>query len=271
MKKKLVFAVIILIILVGTLLVFTSKGEQMKYDKIPPRKMADLNAEDLKKISGMRIYFGHQSVGGGIVKGLEVLDGKLEALNLNIVETDNLLDHEGPVFAHSRVGENTKPKSKVDHFVKIMENGLQDKVDVALFKFCYADVNTNTDVKAEFDYYKTSLEKLQQKYPNVIIVHSTVPYYRKSGGFKGIIKRIINRDYNLGRDRFNQLMRAHYQPGHLFDLGVIEATYPDGRREQGDKSAYALAPIYTHDGGHLNDKGKEMVAIQFLHFLASLK
>lgn len=271
MKKRIVFAVIIVLVLVGTLLVFTSKGEQMKYDKIPPKTLADLSAEDLKKLSGMRIYFGHQSVGGGIIRGLEALNEKVGALNLDIRETENLLEHEGPVFAHSRVGENTKPKSKVDHFVKIMENGLQDKVDVAMFKFCYADINTNTDIKDEFEYYKKAMERLQKKYPNVIFVHSTVPYYRKSGGLKGIVKRVLDRDYNLPRDHFNRFMRDHYEPGQLFDLGVIEATYPDGRREQGDKSAYALAPIYTHDGGHFNDKGKEMVAIQFLHFLASLK
>jgi hypothetical protein len=72
------------------------------------------------------------------------------------------------------------------------------------------------------------------------------------------------------REQFNELMRAEYGPKELFDLAKFESTYPDGTRERGDKSHFALVPDYTDDGGHLNARGREVICVQWLDFLSSL-
>ncbi len=269
----LIFSILVLIMLLaGGFYVwqYTQRGDDMKYEKIPLKNITDIPEEKLRLLSGKRIFFGHQSVGSNIVKGLKEISGEAAALSLQFKEAESLEGHDEPVFAHARVGKNTKPRSKVDDFVRMVEEGLKDDVDIAFFKFCYADINSKTDVRPVFDYYVKSMKQLQEKYPGITFIHSTVPYYRKSGGLKGLVKHILNRDHNVGRDRFNRLMRSYYDQRELFDLGLLEATYPDGRRERGDKSAWSLAAIYTDDGGHLNPRGRKMIAVQLLDFLAAL-
>ena len=58
----------------------------------------------------------------------------------------------------------------------------------------------------------------------------------------------------------------------LFDLAKIESTLTDGMRlsyKKDGKSIFALIPDYTHDGGHLNEYGRKIVAEQLLIYLAS--
>jgi hypothetical protein len=269
MKKLILIVVVVLIVALGAIFYFYSQGEEMEYEKVPLKAFSDLTQEQLQNVAGKRIYFGHQSVGQGMMKGLEELSKAHELLNLVIVEASDLQEHEGPVFAHSRVGRNAAPNSKVDEFVKFVGTGLKDKVDIAFFKYCFADFTRKTDVQPIFKYYKEAMSRLKEEYPNVTFIHCTVPYYRKSGGIKGVIKRILNRDHNVSRERFNDLMRAEYGPKELFDLAKIESTYPDGKRERGDKSKFSLVPEYTRDGGHLNVKGREVIGVQLLDFLST--
>lgn len=271
MKKIIIVGIAFLVALVGVYFFLNvDNGDDMNYEKIPLKQFTDLSQEQLQKVTAKRIWFGHQSVGFNIVKGLEELTAAHETLGLRVVESRGLEGNEAPVFAHARVGENTKPKSKVDDFVRAVEEGLKDRVDIASFKFCYADITRHTNVERVFEYYKDQLAKLEAKYPDITFVHFTVPLYRKSGGVKGVLKGLLNRDHNVKRCRFNDMMREHYKGNELFDLAKYESTYPDGRRERGDKSRFALAPVYTRDGGHLNEKGREAMAVQLLHFLANL-
>ena len=59
----------------------------------------------------------------------------------------------------------------------------------------------------------------------------------------------------------------------LFDLALIEATFPDGSgnvHQKDGQSFQALVPEYTYDGGHLNEKGRRIVAEQLIIFLSNL-
>ena len=73
---------------------------------------------------------------------------------------------------------------------------------------------------------------------------------------------------------FNDLLREELGKEELlFDLALIEATFPDGTRnvhQKDGQSFHALVPEYTYDGGHLNEKGRRIVAEQLLIFLANL-
>lgn len=267
--KRLAFIGVSILFAAGVSFFIYQTGGDMDYEKVPLKTMADISTEKLASLSGKRIFFGHQSVGGGMMKGLTELAVKYPHIRLNIVETRALAGVDGPVFAHGRVGKNTQPRSKVDDFSALMDKELMNGVDIAFFKFCYADIGSKTDVRAVFDYYVAEMRKLEEKYPRVKFLHVTVPYYRRSGGIKGFIKWALDKDHNTRRDEFNRLLRSHYGAAELFDLGLYEATYPDGTIVRGDRAPYALAPLYTSDGGHLNEKGREAIASQFLYFLAS--
>jgi lysophospholipase L1-like esterase len=71
---------------------------------------------------------------------------------------------------------------------------------------------------------------------------------------------------NLKRKEFNDHIRAHFDANHLFDIAKLEAETvkgPDG------KEVEVLRSDLTSDGGHLNDKGKRVVAAAFLKMIAA--
>ncbi len=94
------------------------------------------------------------------------------------------------------------------------------------------------------------------------------------------IKKIIGKkdiweyDDNIKRNQYNQLLKEYYEGKEpVFDLAKIESTYPDGKRctfEKDGKTYYSLVSEYTSDGGHLNEKGRKIVAEKLLVFLANL-
>ena len=88
-------------------------------------------------------------------------------IKLNIVETSDPADFKAGIFAHFRVGKNTDPKSKVNDFVRIVENGIGGKADFAFFKFCYVDINKNTEVQKVFKNNKNSSERIKKKIPKL--------------------------------------------------------------------------------------------------------
>jgi lysophospholipase L1-like esterase len=61
-------------------------------------------------------------------------------------------------------------------------------------------------------------------------------------------------------------MRAEYTAKELiFDLALLESSSTRKKR----RTNPALLPIYTEDGGHLNDLGSKIIAEQLLIFLAT--
>ena len=245
-----------------------SAGEKAVYFKtiqdIPSQKWADL--------SNKNIYFGHQSVGYNIIAGLQDVLQHQPGIKLNIIETENVQSQSLsiPFFAHSRIGVNQDPKSKIDVFVDLMDKGMAQKADIAFFKFCYVDIHQGTHIEELFTYYKTSLKRLSDKYPGTIFIHVTAPLTSQQTGVKAIIKKIIGKplrgDNNKYREQFNKLMRTEYAGEEsLFDLALLESSTPDN-----SETGLALHPSFTEDGGHLNKLGGKTIAEQLLIFLASL-
>ncbi len=243
---------------------------QQKMDKL---KNTQQNKWD--QLAKEKIYFGHQSVGYNMMDGIENILKQNPNIKLNIVEGDSVVLFNNPVLAHSRNGKNGDPKSKIDAFCKEMEGGLGNKVDMAGFKFCYIDFDKDTNVKELFNYYKTKINKISLVFPNVTIMHYTVPLTSIQSGAKAIIKKVLGKDTgiksNLARQQFNDLLLNEFKDQHIFDLAKFESTYPDGKREYievNNKKVFSMVPAYTDDGGHLSEKGKYQIGIQYLLFLA---
>ena len=68
-----------------------------------------------------------------------------------------------------------------------------NSADIALFKFCYIDVNPKTDVTSLFRHYQNTMERLKKKFPRVIFIHSTMPLVKLQDGPKAWVKRILGK------------------------------------------------------------------------------
>jgi len=69
------------------------------------------------------------------------------------------------------------------------------------------------------------------------------------------------------------LRHAYVGREPFFDLAKLESTFPNGSQSTFTKDGNiyaALVPDYTNDGGHLNEKGRRIVAEHLLVYLAQL-
>lgn len=249
----------------------TSKRKLTKMD------LKNVSQSNWDNLANKNIYFGHQSVGYNIIDGIKIQLNKNPEIKLSIVEADMNFKFNKQSLMHSTNGANKDPRSKIDAFYEVMENNLGSQADIAGFKFCYIDFNNESNVDGIFEYYKLKMNELIQKYPDIQIVHFTVPLRTIQKGPKAMIKKLIGKKTGLinnnNRMQFNKLLQEEFHNYPIFDLAKYESTYPDGNREfvlKDEKKVYALVPNYTYDGGHLNEQGKNYIAKHFLLFLAKL-
>lgn len=264
------------------LLMISCKGETMAEPEITYKGIKDIPAVAWEELAKKRILFGHQSVGNNILAGMTDLMKDHPSIRITIKQTTRPNDLAPGTFAHFSVGKNEKAESKIEDFEAKIRQGLGDKVDIALFKFCFVDVDANTDVQILFQEYRDTMAALKKAYPKVTFVHMTVPLLKtEKPTIRSYIGKILGKTggffddtHNIKRNEYNDLIREHYDTKEpVFDIAAVESTRLDGTREifnVGGKSYYALAPEYTRDGGHLNDVGRKLVAEQFFVFLARL-
>jgi hypothetical protein len=231
------------------------------------------------QLASRRVFFAHKSVGLNVVQGIEELGQEDSRVRVRVVESRDARDLESPGFAHAQNGVNGDPLGKIAAFRSALDNGLGNKLDVALMKFCYVDFFTNEHVPAVFEEYRRTMAAVEAAYPHLTIVHMTVPLTVLQTGPKAWVKRLIGRpvygaNENIARTEFNELIRREYTGKEpLFDIASLEATKVDGSRNQFDKGGRKydeLATEYSSDGGHLNEGGRHWIAAHLLAFLASL-
>ena len=219
--------------------------------------MAILLASSFPAAAEPRIYFGHQSVGANLLQGVKEL-----GVSLSI--KDEFL------------AENGDPLRKLQNFMAAVGEG--SRFDIALVKFCYVDVNADTDARALFERYRATLAELRAKNPRTVFVHATLPLTTVQTGPKALAKRLLGRApygtiENLRRQEYNKLLRTTYAGREpIFDLARVESIAPDGSRvtvSWNGVTAPAMSPAYTDDGGHLNARGRALAAQEFVTVLAS--
>jgi hypothetical protein len=119
---------------------------------------------------------------------------------------------------------------------------------------------------------------LAKKHPNISFVAVTAPLTTVQTGPKAWVKQLMGKHPsgyldNIKRTEFNTMLRERYgSTGRLFDLARAEAesTGEHCRTDASRQAAEALCPELTNDGGHLNERGQEIVASAFLNFASSL-
>jgi hypothetical protein len=218
---------------------------------------------ELARVAGQRVIFGHQSVGANVLEGLRVLAAR-ERMAVPVTGI--------------RVAENGDPLRKLRGFEQAMA-GEGAGADIALLKFCYADIGPETDVRALFEAYRAAMARLRVAHPGTAFVHVTVPLTDLQRGPRALAKRLLGRPLhgtveNFRREEYNALLRAQYRGREpVFDLARVESTAPDGaavRVAWEGRLAPALAHEYTDDGGHLNAAGRLRAARELLGVLAGV-
>lgn len=230
---------------------------------------------ELAQVAQRRIFFGHQSVGDNLLAGIEQLSA-MAGVSISLVEAPTASKVPSATFGHTHVAKNGDPLQKLKEFEKALGSHPAG-VDIALVKFCYVDINANTDAEALFAHYRTTMDSLRARNPATTFVHVTVPLTSRTSGIKELLKQLIGRGgavRNVRREEFNSLMRKAYQGREpVFDLARMESVGPDGSAatdQWNGRSVPAMAAAYTDDGGHLNEAGRLRAARELVAVLASI-
>lgn len=130
--------------------------------------------KDLKEIQGKRIYFGHQSVGVDIMNGVKDLVARAGGVGPAMITVKDSTEVPDAFIADSFVGRNEDPKSKCDDFGRTIASTFKGSLDIALMKYCYADINVNLDPDTAFAAYVTTLDRLRLEFPGITFVRKSV-------------------------------------------------------------------------------------------------
>ena len=241
-------------------------------------RLDEISSDRWDALSQKKVFFGHKSVGVNIIKGLEEVMDRRPGINMSIRETIDPADLSGPVFAHSSIGKNKSPLSKIEAFRKIMESGVGRVADIAFFKFCFVDFDRDTDIESIFKSYVGLVDDLERRFPRMKIITFTVPLMSKPIGIKTRLKKLLGRlpwyeEDNVKRNLYNDMLRARFKSS-LFDLAAIESRIDDAKKAsfRDDGKEYELLnTAYTDDGGHLNSTGRQVIAIELLRILSGLE
>jgi hypothetical protein len=239
-------------------------------DKMPATTMtedAPLTPAELSALRSARVFFGHQSVGSNLLAGIEPL-----VPDLRIVTLDDSTDIEGAALFEASIGRNGDPQSKDRAFLETVLR-LQPG-DVALYKYCFADMRVGTDTDSLFTRYEHTLNLAARQ--GVTVVAVTMPLTTVAPAWKRWVKKALGKptdaELNTKREHFNALVRQASATRPLIDLARLESTLEDGNRRSisyGGRSVAILASEYTDDGAHLNERGRRHVAKLFLRALAA--
>jgi hypothetical protein len=235
--------------------------------------------EDLLLLQTKRIYFGHQSVGEDIMNGLRSILQQNTDVPLNLVTARAGAVLPESFFLDSFVGENRRTDLKCADFTRNIDSLAGGNLDIAMLKFCFADIQRETNIQEILERYTATIDSLKARHPAVTFVHVTVPLSAGTTGFKrlvnGVLGRVGNNDMaNLNRHRFSEMLRERYRGEPVFDLESIESTYPDGTREvyayRGETYYSLIGDYAADDGDHLNEKGRNLAAGAMIRFLADI-
>ena len=226
----------------------------------------------LQEFAGVRVFFGHQSVGDNILAGLRAFDDT-SATNLRIIDGAPSAEATGGFVAEFHAGINGDPQSKIDAFAAALAASPAGAFDVALLKFCYVDVTANTDVRTVVETYMAAIADLQRQYPDITFLYATVPL-TTGRDLKRTIKSWIGRDEGNGpednriRQVFNATLRDRLAgTGLLFDIAAVQAAVDQSTttvRGEGDGRYYVMHDAYASDPGHLNALGSSAAATEFI-------
>lgn len=213
-----------------------------------------LDAAGLERVRHTRVFFGHRSVGAGIVEiGIPAVFAQYGIPSPT----------PGGPFQDTWLVQTENPVDKMQDFDKIVRSEVGSTAEVAFMKLGYLDIDAASDVEAVFDAYRSMMRELAADYPDVVFLHVTITVTNWKP------------ENSLALQRYNDLLRAEYGgAGRLIDLATVLSTCPDGHEERArlddGQTAQQLCEEYSKDGGHLNQLGDEAAAAEVLRAVAAV-
>jgi len=148
--KSILFGIILLAVLTGFHNAQDQKVENVEMNNLP--FVSNKTKHALEAIKDSRILFGHQSVGNNILTGVQSL-AENTGVDIKIEKFSGKLQSKQNVFAHSMLGKNTDPKSKIDDFASQIRGLGEFKPQIAFMKLCYVDFTADSNIKELFTYH----------------------------------------------------------------------------------------------------------------------
>jgi hypothetical protein len=223
-------------------------------------------------IAERTVYFGHQSVGTGVIAGVEGLKAEY-ALPLHVVQTRDPATVTGPAFVHFLAGQNRDYASKNAALLRLLETRTRAQRPVVVLKYCYADITCSADSLTMFEAYRDTVDTIESEHPDVTLVHTTIPLATAENAVKWRAKQFLGRptrrEAAIARHRYNERVRAEFSATEpIFDLAKIQAKQLDGRLTgftAGGCVIETLALDNTSDGSQLNVRCQRAAAEALLN------
>ena len=275
----LVITGLLIAIIIGARMSIATKNETSIYRIF---EFEEYPVEIWQELKGKKIFFGHQSVGYDLIRGMKDVVNEQPHISLEFFEISESLSANVGIINHCKIGRNASPESKVRAFRKILlENG-DAEIDIALMKFCYVDVSRDSNPKEILDLYVATISELRVQFPDTVFVHMTVPVESMPQSAKDVLKHFVKMllgrpgvvEDNRVRHQYNELLRRQYSGKEpVFDLAAFESVDAKGNltvRTYGPDKVEFMDPQKTEDGGHLNEFGRKDVGGRLLVLLAEI-
>jgi hypothetical protein len=228
-------------------------------------------------IAERTVYFGHQSVGSGVIAGVERLREE-HALPLRVVRTGDPAAVTGPAFVHFFAGQNRDYASKNATVLRLLESRTRARRPIVILKYCSADISSSADSATMFEAYRDTVDTIQFEHPDVTVVHTTISLTTVETALEWRAKRFFGRptrrEAAVARHRYNELVRSEFSGTEsIFDLAKVEAMQPDRMLAgfgAGGSVIETLAPDNTLDGAKLNVRCQRAAAEALLNVLSEV-
>jgi hypothetical protein len=233
-------------------------------DNYDPSSISDTA---IASAAALKVYFEHASVGANVCSGIDALATSSPRYTSGRVSWAS--SHGTGVWvsgyvpgwydSHSGLGDNHRGNPGADlkrsYFAESMASSLADKVDVAMFKFCYID--SPSDAASLFASVKTTMEALETAHPKIAFVWWTMPIQTSS---------------DEQRQIYNDSVRSYCSKNgkRLFDIAALESHDDAGKAILDGSSRELLYSGYSSDGGHLNSSGELKMAKAYWKLLAAI-
>ena len=141
-------------VVLGLIIAINGCGDKMSKEKVQYGKIDEIPKELWQKLSHKKIYFGHQSVGYNILEGVQELMKENKNITLNVIETEKPPATGDGFLSHSPIGDNFHPLTKIEDYKKKIIENFGGDLDIALLKFCWVDINAQSNIEGLFNDYK---------------------------------------------------------------------------------------------------------------------
>lgn len=241
--------------------------------------MANDTKDLVSKAARAKVFFNHQSVGANILAGVKDI-ARATDTEWTVTELTQGASQwpQSPGIWHATFGQNGEPKTKIDAFAQTLRSFSGGRPQIAMMKLCFVDVTAHTDIEDLLSYYANTVNSIKRDFPELALVHVTVPLATRENSLKARAKRAIGLTVstdasNLVRTKYNRRLRELFPNDAVWDLEAIESTQPDGSKVEylvEDEKALGLALEYASDPwGHLNAVGGQKAAVELARVVAT--